>query len=94
MDKASKQKSGMTFMQKEVECCHCHEVGHIATNCPKLAKKKEVKMNGFQAPLSERAEERICQWNTLSMNEDLGFQFWSVTQHKSNRSVLDLMQEK
>ena len=60
INEASEQKNGMTFMQKEVECHCCHEVGHIATNCPKLAKKKEAKMNGFWAPLSERAEERIC----------------------------------
>ena len=50
----------VSFMQKDVECHCCHEVGHIATNCPKLAKKKEAKMSGFQAPLGERAEERIC----------------------------------
>ena len=57
MDNASEQRVGMSFVQMDVECCCCHEHGHIAANCPKLAKKKEAKVSGFQAPLHSRAEE-------------------------------------
>ena len=46
MDKANRQKSRMvSFMQMGVECHCCCEHGHITTNCPKLARKKELKVN-------------------------------------------------
>ena len=65
MDNTQKQSREMkSFTQGEVECYYCHERGHIATNCPKLAKKKELKISGSQVDVSnvnERAQDRISR---------------------------------
>ena len=50
----------MSLAQTDVECYHCHEKGHIATNCPKSLAKKAEKKSEKQLTQFEATMEK---WN-------------------------------
>ena len=52
----------MSLAQTEVECYHCHEKGHIATNCPKLLAKKSGEKTEKQLT---QCEDAVQRWSAI-----------------------------
>ena len=58
----SKSKGKKLYMSK-VKCFHCHEQGHLATNCPQ--KKKKKKVVGFAAGETLPFSARVAPWGSM-----------------------------